>query len=334
VRPCPISSTTWRAIVRHGLADLSPPEAAHALLELPTNRSEYVAVVQDLGDWPARSPIGQRVPTDAEIDRLTRLSGKWRAVVLLDDERALRVATTGFSRSFVLDPLFDSGELVYAAWHDPAISTRHAERLATQASLLVRAGPMLRSNAAVLAPDHLPGSWDPRPGWRPRIPHANPNVNAAWSLRTAFVLLYWADRLDALVCTSDPAVARALSLALDGRGHAQPLRMAEPAAVEHGCAARQTCAERLIATWRLARRVSRRRTPPSLRQLLSCLEPAAELVQAPRSTWTAMLGPADIPDPALLIRRVLNGENPRRDPPLPRRSLRRRPLCLLAEPAL
>ena len=326
--PPPIVSTAWRAIVNHGLADLSPPEAAHALLELPTNRPEYVGVLQDIADWPARSPIGQRVPTDAEIDRLAQLGGKWRAVVLLEDERALRMASTAFSRSFVLDPLYDSGELLYAAWHDHAIRAEHALRLARQASLLVRAGPMLHSGAAVLAPDHLPGSWDPRPGWRPRVPHPNPNVNSAWALRTAFVLLYWADRLDAVVCTSASDLARALRLAVDRR-HEQHVRIGELGSLEEACAVRIPCSDELAATWRLARRFSRRRTKLGIHDLACCLQRTAEIVEAESGAWTFVVGGKDLPDPALLIRRVLNAQDPSRAPALPTRALRRPPLCLL-----
>jgi hypothetical protein len=328
MRPPPSTSIAWRALVSHGLADLSPPEAAHSLLELPTNRPEYVSVLQDMGDWPARSPIGQRIPTDAEIDRLKRLSGRWRAVTLLDDDRALRVVTTAFSRSFVLDPLYDSGELMYAAWHDPAISAEHARRLATQAGLLVRARPMLESGAAVLAPDHLPGSWDPRPGWRPRLPHANPNVNAAWSLRTALVLLHWADQLDAVVCTSDTAIARALQIAVQLE-RTQFARIAELETIDLGCTTRKACAAELHTHWRIARRLSRGGSARSMHQLACCMERMAELVEAEGATWKLGLGRADLPEPALLIRRVLTGENPQREPALPRRALRRRPLCLL-----
>src|SRR5258708_40300552 len=32
----------WRTMAMRGLAELSPPEAEHTVLELPTNRAEYV----------------------------------------------------------------------------------------------------------------------------------------------------------------------------------------------------------------------------------------------------------------------------------------------------
>lgn len=321
-------STAWRALVGHGLADLSPPEAAHSLLELPTNRPEYVGVLQDMGDWPARSPIGQRLPTDADVEQLQKLGGRWRAVTMLEDDRALRVAGAAFSRTFVLDPLYDSGDLLYAAWHDPIVSAEHAHRLAAQAGLLVRAGPLLKSGAAVLTPDHLPGSWDPRPGWRPRLPHANPNVNAAWYLRTAFVLLYWADRLDAVVCTSSEEIADGLRLAGVATAERQ-VRVAELPGVEAAHAARAVCAAELSAAWRAARRACRRRRAEKLDQAVCALERVAEIVEVPASAWRLCLGQQEVPEPALLIRRVLNGEDARRAPPLPGKALWRAPLVLV-----
>jgi len=104
------------------------------MLELPTNRADYVGVLQDIGDYPARSPIGHRIPSDQEVAELKRQQGRWRAIVLLEDERALKIAGWLFNRVFVLDPFYDSGALLYAAWHDPLIKDEHARRLAEQTS--------------------------------------------------------------------------------------------------------------------------------------------------------------------------------------------------------
>src|SRR5438067_484476 len=82
---------------------------------------------------------------------------------MVDDERGIRNAACLFNRVFVLDPLYDSGALLYAAWHDPLIKDEHARRLAEHAGLLVRLAPLLNAGSASLAPDHLPGSWNPRP---------------------------------------------------------------------------------------------------------------------------------------------------------------------------
>src|SRR5260221_3125617 len=180
----------WRTMASHGWADLSPPEAEHAILELPTNRAEYVGVLQDIGDYPRRSPIGHRVPADDEVKALQTAAGRWRAVVLLEDARALRSAAGLFSRVFVLDPFYDSGALLYAAWHDPLIRDEHSRRLAEQAGLLVRAGPLLSAGTGVLTPDHLPGSWNPRPGWRKPRPSARGHQLLASSMRSCLGLLY------------------------------------------------------------------------------------------------------------------------------------------------
>src|ERR1051326_7011040 len=147
----------WHAITRHGYADLSPPEAQHALLELPSNRADYVEVLQDLGDYPARSPIGTRLPSAEDVPSLKRAAGRWRAVVPFGDERAVRRAACVFESVFVLDPLYDSGSLLYAAWHDPFIRDEHSRRLAEQAAGLVRLG----------APPHN-GAGHPRSGRPPR----------------------------------------------------------------------------------------------------------------------------------------------------------------------
>src|SRR5947208_1778734 len=219
----------WRAMAVRGISDLSPPEAVHAILELPTNRAEYVGVLQDIGDYPVRSPIGHRVPSHEEVTALQRTAGRWRAVVLLEDGRALRTAAGLFNRLFVLDPMYDSGALLYAAWHDPLIKDEHSRRLAEQAGLLVRAGPLLNAGTAILTPDHLPGSWNPRPGWRKPRPSDDKVQIAAWAVRTSLVLLYWADRLDGVVCAARGDVVAALDLALDlARTRSSALDLPEP----------------------------------------------------------------------------------------------------------
>src|SRR5437588_4669838 len=228
---------------------MSPPEAEHAVLELPTNRADYVNVLQDIGDYPTRSPIGPRVPGEAEVAALARQSGRWRAIVLLEDERALRPAAGLFSRVFVLDPFFDSGALLYAAWHDPQIKDEHSRRLAEQAGLLVRAAPLLNATTAVLTPDHLPGSWNPRPGWRKPRPGDDKVQIAAWSVRTSLVLLYWADRLEGVVCTARGDVVAALDLALGHRTRSLALDLPEPRHIDEAQAAREGMAEDLGERW-------------------------------------------------------------------------------------
>lgn len=321
----------WRAITRHGFADLSPPEAQHALLELPTNRADYVGVLQDVGDYPARSPIGPRLPSASEIEELRRAGGRWRAVALLDDEVATNQAACHFERVFVLDPLYDPGALLYAAWHDPIIRDDHSRRLAEQAGALVRLAPLLNSGCAILAPDHLPGSWNPRPGWRPPRRGDHPRQLAAWAMRCALVLAYWADRLDAVICAMRPDILAGLHVV---QGHQQRV-----AAVELTTAPRQpdaiaewrdAHASELCARWSELRELTRQRKPDALSTIALALQDLP--LDSPSHTWQIALGTSSIPDPGMLIRRILNGQDPERLPTLPRKRLKRRSLALLGTP--
>jgi len=319
-----------------GLADLSPPEAMHAVLELPTHRADYVGVLQDMGDYPRRSPIGARVPDPAEVAALSRLPGRWRAVVLLEDERAVRAAAAVFGRVFVLDPYYDCGALLYAAWHDPAIRDEHARSLAEQARCLVRAGPLFRAGTAVLAPDHLPGSWNPRPGWRKPRSTDDARLLAAWSMRCSLVLLYWADRLGAVVCAARDDVVAGLDVALGPACLTTPVVVAEPPRIDACQASRAVLSDVLEPRWAALHRLSRARGGRCLEAVAAALGGIADCF-APdlggRAAWRLLLGEPSLPDPSLLLRRVLAGEDPWRDPPLPPAALRRRPLCLVPAPA-
>jgi hypothetical protein len=322
----------WRAIATHGFADLSPPEAQHAFLELPTNRAKYVGLVQDLGDYPERSPIGQRAPSAAEIADLARAGGRWRAVVLLEDEAAARQAACAFEGVYVLDPLYDTGALLYAAWHDPFIRDEHSRRLAEQAAGLVRLAPLLTGGTAVLAPDHLPGSWSPRPGWRRPRPTDNPRQVAGWWMRAAMVLVYWADRLDAVVCVTSDAVVSALHAALGQHIAVQHVTLGAPPPTEEVAAWRTDQEAKLAESWSRMRDAARRRPRRCLGELASALQELP--LGGVERDWQLALGDNTLPEPVMLIRRVLNGQAPGREPPLPRRRLRRRPLCLLGSERL
>jgi len=318
----------WRAMTSHGFADLSPPEAEHAMLELPTNRADYVGVLQDLGDYPKRSPIGQRVPSQADVEALKRGGGPWRGVVLLEDDRAARHSAVLFDRVFVLDPFYDSGALLYAAWHDPYIKDEHSRRLAEQTGWLVRLAPLFNAGSAVLAPDHLPGSWNPRPGWRKPRGNTDQRQVAAWAMRNGLVLLYWADRLDAVACTTRLDVSVAMEVVLGLGAASITLELGDVSSAEEAQRFRDEHAMELCERWREMRHVSRRRPR-------RCLEDVAYVASRVAldgrvAGWRLMLGEASVPEPSMLIRRVLHGQDPEREPALPRRRLRRRPLCLLA----
>jgi hypothetical protein len=325
----PPNNAGWRAIVSHGFGELSPPEAEHAALELATNRVAYVGVLQDIGEYPSRSPIGLRVPSSEEVETLRRTAGRWRAVVLLEDERALRCAASLFSRVFVLDPFYDSGALLYAAWHDPLIKDEHSRRLAEQTGWLVRAAPLLNAATAVLTPDHLPGSWNPRPGWRKPRQTEDRRQLAAWSMRSGLALLYWADRLGGVVCATRGDTIAALDVGLGRRAASAGVSIAEPRHVADAQALRVERSTDLVELWADLYTVSRRRDRYCLEDVAFVLS-GQDVDKSPFGSWRLALGHASLPDPALLIKRVLNGQDPERDPPLPRKRLKRRPLALVS----
>jgi hypothetical protein len=178
------------------------------LQELPAHRTEYVRVWQDIADWPRRSPLGPRVPSAAEIDVLQH--DRDIGLCLLADLGMLEAAVAVFGRAYALDPLYDAGEQLYAAWHDPHVNPEHATFLSTALRWLVQAAPLLERGELVLVPHRLPGSWQPIPTWR-----MSP-------LRDARTLIYWADRLDAIVCVADPEVGRLIPQVL--RNGELPLR--------------------------------------------------------------------------------------------------------------
>src|SRR5579864_1354274 len=282
----------WRAMTARGFGELSPPEAHYAMLELPTNRTEYVGVLQDLGDYPARSPIGQRTPSSEDVATLKQAGGRWRGVTLLDDERTLKHAALLFERLYVLDPFYDSGAQLYAAWHDPFVKDEHSRRLAEQAGWLVRLAPLLNTGTAILAPDHLPGSWNPRPGWRRPRPDADRRQLAAWAMRSGLVLLYWADRLDAVVCTSRADVLASLAVALGAAARSTGVDLTEWPALEVAVLAREERAVELCDIWTELRRVSRRRGRHCLDDLAYAL---GRVPSGDRGTaWRLVLGETSV----------------------------------------
>jgi hypothetical protein len=207
--------------------------------------------------------------------------------VLLDDERALRAAAWLFNRVFVLDPFYDSGAMLYAAWHDPTIKDEHARRLAEQASLLVRAAPLLNAGTAVLAPDHLPGSWTPRPGWRKPRATEDRRQLAAWSVRMALVLVYWANRLHAVVCTTKVDVIAALDLLLGPRVRTENVALPEPRRIDDVQPQREARSTELSELWADLWSVSRRRDRYCLEDLAFVLSGQAE---NPLTPWRFALG--------------------------------------------
>jgi hypothetical protein len=190
---------------------------------------------------------------------------------------------------------------------------------------VVRAGPLLRDGCAVLAPDHLPGSWDPRPGWRRPRADATDAQQRAWALRTGLVLLHWADRLDAVVCVARADVVAALGTVLLHHAAACGVRFGDES-VEQALAARSGGESTLRALWSAARTRARRRSAEALPTLACAME---RIAPGDARSWRLVLGPQTLPDPALLLRRVLNDTDPHRQPALPQVRLKKRTIFLL-----
>jgi hypothetical protein len=142
------------------------------------------------------------------------------------------------------------------------------------------------------------------------------------------VLTYWADRLNALVCTTRPEVIAALDVILGDDVVTRALDLAQPARIDEAQIERDAALEALAAGWSDAGAASRRRSRARFDEIVDAI--TAIPCQGELTSWRLTLGVASVAEPMLLIRRVLMGEDPEREPPLPRRKLRRRPLCLMA----
>src|SRR5207237_9929270 len=127
-------------------------------------------------------------------------------------------------------------------------------------------------------------------------------MHAAWSLRTACVLLYWADRLDAVACTARADLVSALSIALRPSDCEQRVQVIEPSTIELAQATREACMLELQAAWGAARRSSRRRERQAMQDVACCLGRIREVLdlRGARSSWTLRLADKALPDPALL----------------------------------
>ena len=191
----------WAELEAHGLDHLSAPELAHALQELAHDRPAFLRVLAAASDYPRVGLCSQRRPDRAEIARLDRRLPRSRAVVLPEDDAAISTALATFEVLLVLDPLWHTGDLLYASWHaGESIPSEHAQRLHQMLARAVRLSEA--RDALCFIPDHLPGSWDPfpRPGSAP----------AAMPLRRAAGLLYWASCLRGVAVAAATPVAEAL----------------------------------------------------------------------------------------------------------------------------
>jgi hypothetical protein len=137
------------------------------------------------------------------------------------------------------------------------------------------------------------------------------------------VLLHWADRLDALVCVTRTDVVEMLRAAFGPAETWRIVRLPQPLTLDQR-------RQELAPQWAAARRLTRRRVLRRLDEMSRALEQigCAVVPGSPRDEWRLALGRPKLPDPALLLKRVMNGADPNRAPLLPPTPLRRRPLCL------
>jgi hypothetical protein len=124
-------------------------------------------------------------------------------------------------------------------------------------------------------------------------------------------------------------VIAALEVALGAGARSIGLQLSEVSGADEAQRLRDERLDDLCLQWREMRRVTRRRGPRCLEDLAFAAGRLA--IDGRAGAWRLVLGEASVPEPSMLIRRVLNSQEPEREPALPRRRLRRRPLCLLAD---
>ena len=98
-------------------------------------------------------------------------------------------------------------------------------------------------------------------------------------MRTGLVLLYWADRLDGVVCTARGDVVAALDVALGHRATSFALELAEPPRIDAAQIAREAAVAERWPRWAAIRRLSQRRARRQLEDVAFALTSLAEAVQ-------------------------------------------------------
>jgi hypothetical protein len=292
-------------MVRHGLDRLSPPELEVAVRELTHDRGAFLGLLAAASDYPRVSMAAVRRPDPAAIARLDRSLPRARAVVAPEDTCAVAVAAIHFEAVLALDPLWDAPELLYGAWHARGgITTGHGQALLRLAAPTAHLGPLIAEGAVWLVPDHLPGSWQPYPTKR------GSEHGPAQALARAARLVYWADRLRGVVVTTDPPVVAMLRLLTRPNDDERPLALREPALVDvptergrdpDGRAEWQAWA----ALVRETSDMGRRHAAAQAGELAGRADASGE-----PTPWVLGLGPAELPDVALALRRAQAGRDP------------------------
>ena len=288
----------WPALEGQGLDGLSAPELAVAVQELAQDQSAFVGLLAAANDYPHVPLCSVRRPERAEMERLDSQLPRCRAVLLPEDETGIRAAVEMFDVLLVLDPLWHTGDLLYASWHArQGIPPEYARRLHAHLAPAVRLSEARHKLRFI--PDHLPGSWDPFP------------VRTTTPIRSAASLLYWADRLRAVAVAGDPPVAanlRELAQAgpdLQGGGGAELSLRPEPRPRDDWAATFDGLGD----------------DPIQLAPLLGLAEPDAR--------WSLGVGATALPDLSLVLLRAQAGRPIRSGLPGMTYRLARRPVYLV-----
>src|SRR5436305_1901531 len=113
----PGPASWWAALESNGLDNLSAPELAHAVQELAYDRPAFLGVLAAASDYPRFSLCSQRRPDRDKMAALDRHLPRCRAVLVPEDDSAIRAALAAFDVLLVLDPLWHAPDLLYASWH-------------------------------------------------------------------------------------------------------------------------------------------------------------------------------------------------------------------------
>jgi len=319
----------WGALAVNGLDYLSAPELQWAIRELTQDRGAFLGVLTAAARYPRESMVGPRRPDPAEVDGLDRTLPPSRALVHPEDEAAVLAAGGLFQTVLALDPFWAAPRLLYSCWHARSgISLEQADALLEMAGPCVRLAPLIADGSLRFVPDHLPGSWEPYPMPRRAPPTASPQVRAGLALRRAARLVYWADRLGAVVVAAQPETAAMLH-ELVGSGLPGAVAATLPLAPNDDLAAalRRRAGAGVRDAWSAWPALDRDRSG-DLAALVACLTLVDSTGEGPRTPWSLACGPPRLPDVALAIRRVQSGR-PVRDghPGVP--VTLRRPVLLL-----
>jgi hypothetical protein len=266
--------------------------------ELTHDRGAFLGLLARVSDYPRAPLIEPRRPDPAALERLDRTLPPARAMLAPDDTDAVRMAAAQFEALLVLDPFWSTPELHYRAWHAPSIDERHARVLTSMAGPSTRLEPLIAAGLLGVVPDHLPGSWTPFPlGSEP------PDSDLAVLAQVAR-LLYWADRMRAVCAVAEPRAIGMLRALIGHVASEVPLKVPMADSLDAVLEQRRVFPpdqQRLAAWGQLARTGGG-------------VLPTTGVRCGAQAAWRLGLGPTELPDVALALRRVHAGRCPNAEP--------------------